>query len=176
MNLVIVDVKNWDFISVDNWMTLVKIVQFGFQLFSCSRNVETVMWVVAKRWRFMYCSHWKHSSSLSLLCLQSLHAKDLQYLSSITKWEYNSLRAGSVHTTEHRLLVTGFSLQRWLVSHILKVDNSCVHQVSSDLLIGSVAFPHSTSSLILRGERAETQTVSVHYFQQYLNITMTNSE
>jgi hypothetical protein len=31
-------------------------LQFGSQLFSPSRNVETAMWVVAKRRKYIYCS------------------------------------------------------------------------------------------------------------------------
>jgi hypothetical protein len=43
---------------------------------------------------------------------RSLHADFLQYLSDITKRKYNSRRADSVHVTEHRLFIAGFSPQR----------------------------------------------------------------
>jgi hypothetical protein len=65
------------------------------------------------------------------------------YLSGITKQECSSPRADPVRIAEHRLFVAGFSPQR----HIFRMDISCVHRISSGLLIGSVAFSHSISSL-----------------------------
>jgi hypothetical protein len=95
-----------------------------------------MMWVVAKRSKYIYYSEWKYWPSSPLLCLQSLHADFLKYLSGITKQECNSPRADPVHITKHRLSVAGFSPQR----HIFRVDISCVHRIGSGLLIGSVAF------------------------------------
>jgi hypothetical protein len=115
----------------------------GTELCSPGRNEETMMWVVAKRRKYIYYSEWKYWPSSPFLCLQSLHADFFQYSSGITKQECNSPRADPVHITEHRLSVAGFSPQR----HIFRVDINCVHRISSVLLIDSVAFSHSTSSL-----------------------------
>jgi hypothetical protein len=59
---------------------------------------------------------------------------------SLLKREYNPLRADPVHLIVHWLLVAGFSLRRWLVLNIFRLINSCIHQLSRDLLIGSVGF------------------------------------
>jgi hypothetical protein len=69
-------------------------------------------WWQREREGNIHCSECKHWPSLPLLRLWSLHADFLQYLSGITKWEYNSWRADSVHITEHRLFVACFSPQR----------------------------------------------------------------
>jgi hypothetical protein len=115
-------------------------VQFGSELISPTRNRETVMWLMAKRRKCIYYSEWKYWPSSPLLFLRSLYADFLQYLSGITKREYNSLGADSAHVIGHRLLVTGFSPRRWRVSKIVRPDNICVHRISSGLLIGSVTF------------------------------------
>jgi hypothetical protein len=96
------------------------------------------MWVVVKRQKFIYYSEWKYWPSLPLHCLKNLHADFLLYFSGITKQEYNLLRSDPVHVIEHRLLVAGFSPWRWLVLNIFRADNSCIHQISHGLLIGSV--------------------------------------
>jgi hypothetical protein len=60
---------------------------------------------------------------------------------------YKSRRADSVHVTQHRLSVAGFSLRRQLVSNIFRAHNSCLHQIRNGPLIGSLAFSYSSSSL-----------------------------
>lgn len=97
-----------------------------------------------KRRKYVCYSEWKYWLSLPLLCLWNLYADFLKYLSGMKKSEYCSLRADPVYVTVHRLSVACFSLHRWLMSNIFRLDNSCV---SSGLLIGSVTFPYSTPSL-----------------------------
>jgi hypothetical protein len=75
-----------------------------------------MMWAVAKRERERNISavllfRMKALTEFAFAPPRSVHADFLQYLSGVTKREYNSQRADSVHVTEHRLFVAGFSLQ-----------------------------------------------------------------
>jgi hypothetical protein len=82
------------------------------------------------------CSEWKYWPSSPLLCLRSQHADFISCLSGIARRKYNSQTADSVHVTEHRLSVAGFSPRRRLALNIIRADNSSVHWISN----GSVAF------------------------------------
>jgi hypothetical protein len=106
--------------------------------------------------RKLWCGWWQREGNISTIQNESI---DWVHLCSVCKAymlvsfsicktlpNRNVIhRADPVHITEHRLSVAGFSPQRY----IFKVDISCVHRISSGLLIGSVAFTHSTSSLPL---------------------------
>jgi hypothetical protein len=83
------------------------------------------------------------------VCEIYLHAYFLLYFSGITKREYKSRSADSFHVIQHRLLVAGFSLRRRLMLNTFRADDIFAHQISSDLLIGSVSSPYSSSSVSL---------------------------
>jgi hypothetical protein len=125
--------------------------------------------------RKMWCGWWHKEGNVSTIHNESIEQVRPCYvcdiymliscsnLSVITRSKYNSERADSVLVTEHRLLVAGISSWRRLMSNIFRTDNSCAHQISNDLVIGTVAFliaaPPLSPYLAPQGFRAQTHTV-----------------
>jgi hypothetical protein len=93
--------------------------------------------------RKLWCGQWQREGNISTLQNESIDWVCLCFATclfplvfvGITKRGYNSPRADPVHAIEHRLFVASFSPWR----HIFRRDVRCVHQLSSGLLIGSVA-------------------------------------
>lgn len=115
----------------------------AYRLWSCPRKLS--------REEFRFWPRKASSSKRTLMLARIFQPRYLLLrLKVLTRFAFALLAQSMcwfplVSIINNKLLVTGFSLQK----HIFRVDVTCVHQISSGILIGFDALSYSTSSLLV---------------------------